>query len=58
MRVKNLSIISLLVVLSLLVTTCGPTPEPETIVQTVEVETSDGADQHRSPVEGAVWNAF
>lgn len=38
MNVKAVSIISLLVVLSLLVTTCGPAPEPETIVQTVEVE--------------------
>jgi peptide/nickel transport system substrate-binding protein len=38
MKVKTLSIVSLLVVLSLLVTTCGATPEPQTVVQTVEVE--------------------
>jgi peptide/nickel transport system substrate-binding protein len=38
MRAKSLSILALLVVLSLLVTTCGPAPEPEVVVQTVEVE--------------------
>jgi peptide/nickel transport system substrate-binding protein len=37
MRAKVLSIVALLVVVSMLVTTCGPS-EPETIVQTVEVE--------------------
>jgi peptide/nickel transport system substrate-binding protein len=38
MRTKTLSIITLLVIASFLVTTCGPTPEPQTVVQTVEVE--------------------
>ena len=38
MRTKTLSIITLLVLLSLMVTTCGGTAEPETIVETVEVE--------------------
>ncbi len=38
MRTKSLSIVALLVVLSLLIATCGATPEPETIIQTVEVE--------------------
>jgi peptide/nickel transport system substrate-binding protein len=38
MKAKTLSTIALLVVLSLLVTQCGPTPEPQTIIQTVEVE--------------------
>ena len=38
MKVKTLSVVTLLVVLSLLVTTCGATPEPQTIIQTVEVE--------------------
>jgi ABC-type transport system substrate-binding protein len=38
MRTKLLSILGLLVVLSLVVTQCGPTPAPQTIVQTVEVE--------------------
>jgi peptide/nickel transport system substrate-binding protein len=38
MKTKSLSIIALLVVLSLLVATCGATPEPQTIIQTVEVE--------------------
>ncbi len=36
MKIKTLSIVTLLVVLSLLITTCGPTPTP--IVQTVVVE--------------------
>jgi peptide/nickel transport system substrate-binding protein len=35
---KRLSILGVLVVLSLLLTQCGATPEPQTIVQTVEVE--------------------
>ena len=38
MRTKTLSIITLLVLLSLMVTTCGGTAEPEIIVETVEVE--------------------
>ena len=38
MRTKSLSIISLLVIASFLITTCGATPEPQTGVQTVEVE--------------------
>jgi ABC-type transport system substrate-binding protein len=38
MKVKKLSILGMLVVLSLLITQCGATPEPQTIVQTVEVE--------------------
>ena len=38
MKSRTLSIITLLVLLSLLVTTCGGTAEPQTIVQTVEVE--------------------
>jgi peptide/nickel transport system substrate-binding protein len=38
MKAKILSTIALLVVLSLLVAQCGPTPEPQTIIQTVEVE--------------------
>jgi peptide/nickel transport system substrate-binding protein len=38
MRTKLLSMLGLLVVLSLLVTQCGPTPAPQTIIQTVEVE--------------------
>jgi peptide/nickel transport system substrate-binding protein len=38
MKVKKLSILGLLVVLSLLVTQCGATPEPQTVVQTVEIE--------------------
>jgi len=38
MKLKQLGIVSLLVVLSLLVIQCGPTPEPQTVIQTVEVE--------------------
>ena len=38
MKGKWLSVLGLLVVLSLMVTQCGPTPEPQTVVQTVEVE--------------------
>ncbi len=38
MKVKKLGILAVLVVLSLLITQCGTTPAPETIVQTVEVE--------------------
>jgi ABC-type transport system substrate-binding protein len=38
MRTKLLSILGLLVVLSLVATQCGPTPAPQTIIQTVEVE--------------------
>lgn len=38
MKVKTWIIPGMLVVLSLLVTSCGPAPEPQTIVQTVEVE--------------------
>ena len=38
MRTKAFSLITLLVLLSLLVTTCGGTAEPQTIVETVEVE--------------------
>ena len=38
MKAKLFSILGLLVVLCLVVTQCGPTPVPETIVQTVEVE--------------------
>ncbi|MGC9334561.1 MAG: ABC transporter substrate-binding protein, partial [Anaerolineae bacterium] len=37
MRTKLFSMLAALIVLSLLVT-CGPTPEPQTVVQTVEVE--------------------
>jgi peptide/nickel transport system substrate-binding protein len=37
MRTKLFSILAAVIVLSLLVT-CGPTPEPQTVVQTVEVE--------------------
>jgi peptide/nickel transport system substrate-binding protein len=37
MRIKLFGILAALVVLSLLVA-CGPTPEPQTVVQTVEVE--------------------
>ena len=38
MKIKKLSILGMLVVLSLLVTQCGPTPEPQVVVETVEVE--------------------
>ena len=38
MRSKTLSILIVVSMLALLVAACGPTPEPETIVQTVEVE--------------------
>ena len=38
MRTKALSILVVLSMLMLLVAACGATPEPETIVQTVEVE--------------------
>mgnify|MGYP001111879771 CR=1 FL=1 len=38
MKAKLFSILGLLVVLSLVVTQCGATPAPQTIVQTVEVE--------------------
>lgn len=38
MRTKALSILVVLSMLTLLVAACGATPEPETIVQTVEVE--------------------
>jgi peptide/nickel transport system substrate-binding protein len=38
MRTKTLSIITLLVIVSFLVTQCGPAAEPQTVVQTVEVE--------------------
>jgi peptide/nickel transport system substrate-binding protein len=38
MKAKTISIMALLVVVSLLVAQCGATPEPQTIVQTVEVE--------------------
>ncbi|MFC2036416.1 ABC transporter substrate-binding protein [Chloroflexota bacterium] len=38
MKAKSLTIMVALVVLSLLVAQCGPAPEPEVVVQTVEVE--------------------
>jgi len=38
MKAKKFSLLGLLVILSLLVTQCGATPEPQTVVQTVEVE--------------------
>ncbi|MGD9145568.1 MAG: ABC transporter substrate-binding protein [Anaerolineae bacterium] len=38
MKTKTFSIMALLVIVSLLVAQCGPAPEPETIIQTVEVE--------------------
>ncbi len=38
MKAKRLSLLGALVVLSLLVTQCGATPQPQTVVQTVEVE--------------------
>jgi len=38
MRTKLAAILGLLVVFSLLVAACGPTPVPQTIIQTVEVE--------------------
>ncbi|MGC9333715.1 MAG: ABC transporter substrate-binding protein [Anaerolineae bacterium] len=38
MKVKKLGILGILLVLSLLVTQCGSTQEPQTVVQTVEVE--------------------
>jgi peptide/nickel transport system substrate-binding protein len=38
MKAKRLTILGVLVVLSLLVTQCGATPQPQTVVQTVEVE--------------------
>ena len=38
MKAKRSSILGLLVVLSLFVTQCGATPQPQTVVQTVEVE--------------------
>jgi peptide/nickel transport system substrate-binding protein len=38
MKRAPFTLLSLLVVFSMLLVACGPTPEPETIVQTVEVE--------------------
>jgi peptide/nickel transport system substrate-binding protein len=38
MKAKLFSVLGLLVILCLVVTQCGATPEPQTIVQTVEVE--------------------
>jgi peptide/nickel transport system substrate-binding protein len=38
MRTKLAAILGLLVVFSLLVAACGPTPAPQTVIQTVEVE--------------------
>ena len=38
MKAKKLTLIGVLVVLSLLLAQCGATPEPQTVVQTVEVE--------------------
>ncbi|HFD39043.1 MAG TPA: extracellular solute-binding protein, partial [Anaerolineae bacterium] len=35
---KLLSVVSLLVIFSLVLAACGATPEPETVIQTVEVE--------------------
>lgn len=38
MKTKRLSVLSMLVILTILVTQCGPTAEPQVVVQTVEVE--------------------
>mgnify|MGYP001817675189 CR=1 FL=1 len=38
MKRLPLTILSLMIVVSMLLTACGPAPEPEVIVQTVEVE--------------------
>ncbi len=38
MRTKLAAILGLMVVFSLLLAACGPTPVPQTIIQTVEVE--------------------
>ncbi|MGD8818941.1 MAG: hypothetical protein PVF67_02420, partial [Anaerolineae bacterium] len=38
MRNKPLSILIIVTMLAVLLAACGPTPEPQTIVQTVEVE--------------------
>ncbi len=38
MRFKTLSILIVLSMLGLLVAACGPAPEPQTVIQTVEVE--------------------
>jgi ABC-type uncharacterized transport system auxiliary subunit len=37
-RNKPLSILIIVTMLAVLLAACGPTPEPQTIVQTVEVE--------------------
>ena len=38
MKARRLSILGVLMVLSLLTTHCGPTPEPQVVVETVEIE--------------------
>jgi peptide/nickel transport system substrate-binding protein len=38
MRTKVLSILTIVSVFALLLSACGPTPEPQTVIQTVEVE--------------------